>query len=141
MKLKTAEEATKALKSIIRTSGRKPAKLQSDRGSEFLGAFKRYCDSQGISIFHVESELKACIVERVIGTLMSPLWRIMQHKNTFTWYKFLPDMVTMQQSIPAQSSVPKTLHLRIRIKSGIICTGDMSSKPLTSLHLTLGTLF
>ena len=92
-KTKTAEETLKSLKSIIKKSGRKPQRLQSDRGTEYASVFKRYCDSQGIPIFHVESELKACIVERVIGTILSRVWRFLQHKNSFTWYKVLPDMV------------------------------------------------
>ena len=93
MKTKTAEESLKVIKNILRKSGRQPNKLQCDRGTEFKSVFKRYCESLGISIFHVESELKACIVERVNRTILERLWRYMQHKDTFTWYKVLPDMI------------------------------------------------
>ena len=93
MKLKSSEAALKVFKDILRKSGRQPQKIQADRGTEFKSVFKRYCDSIGIQIFHVESELKACIVERVNRTILERIWRYMQHKGTFTWYKVLPDMV------------------------------------------------
>ena len=93
MKRKTAVESLKVFKNILRTSGRKPQKIQVDKGNEFKGSFKTYCTSIGIPIFHVESELKACIVERVNRTILERVWRYMQHKNTYTWYKVLPDMI------------------------------------------------
>ena len=93
MKTKTADESLKILKKILRTSGRQPNKIQCDLGNEFKASFKSYCESIGISIFHVQSELKACIVERANRTLLERLWRYMQHKNTYTWYKVLPDMI------------------------------------------------
>ena len=93
MKTKTAQESLKALKLILRQSGRKPKKIQCDEGTEFKSVFQSYCESNGISIFHVYSELKACIIERTNATILQRLWRFMQHKNIFTWYKVLPDIV------------------------------------------------
>ena len=48
MKNKSAEEATKALKTIIEKNARKPFNIYSDNGKEFLGTFKSYLEKNKI---------------------------------------------------------------------------------------------
>lgn len=112
MKTKQASETVKVLKSIIDSSGRKCAKIQVDKGKEFLGAFKQYCDEHNIHIFHVESELKASVAERVIRTILERIWRYMQHKKTFTYIDALPDIVKNYNSLRHRSTkfAPKDVN-------------------------------
>ena len=99
MKTKRAVETAEVLKNIINSSGRKPTRVQVDKGTEFFGAFKKYCDQNNIHIFHVESELKCCVAERVIRTILERVWRYMQHHNTFTYVDILPDIVNNYNSL------------------------------------------
>ena len=103
MRTKKASETAEVLKDIITTSGRRPGRVQVDKGKEFLGAFKRYCDENNIHIFHVESELKCCVAERVIRTLLEKVWRYMQHKNTFKYVDVLPNIVNNYNSLRHRS--------------------------------------
>jgi len=81
MKTKTSAASLKVFKNILRKSGRKPRKIQVDKGTEFKGQFKRFCDQNGIQIFSVESDLKACVVERFHRTLLEKVWRYLQYKS------------------------------------------------------------
>jgi len=112
LKAKKSTETVHALQSIIDSSGRKPGRINCDKGTEFKGAFKRYCDGQGIHIFHIESELKSCVAERVIRTLLEKTWRFMQHRNTFRYVDALPDIVKNYNSLTHRSTkfAPKDVN-------------------------------
>ena len=112
MKTKRASETVVVLKNIIESSGRKCARIQVDKGNEFKGAFKQYCDENAIQIFHVQSELKACVAERVIRTILERVWRYMQHRNTFTYIDALPNIVRNYNSLPHRSTkfAPKDVN-------------------------------
>ena len=102
LKNKRADTTLDGFKKIIEKSGRIPKQIQCDKGNEFKGVFKSFCTSKGIKIFHVESELKACTVERVNRTILERIHRYLLHaqsnkKNKRTPYRFihvLPNIVS-----------------------------------------------
>jgi hypothetical protein len=93
IKSKKSEDTLKAFKKILKYSGRKPRMVQVDKGNEFKGSYQAFCDAEGIKIFHVESELKASVIERFQRTLMERISRYVQHKNNYKFVHVLPDIV------------------------------------------------
>ena len=72
---------------IIFTSGRKPEKIITDQGTEFFnGHFKALLKDEDI-------ETKASIVERLIRTLKTIMWRYFTAKKTVRYIDILPDLV------------------------------------------------
>ena len=75
---KTADEIIKALERIL-ASGRKPKRLQSDRGSEFTNKkVQLFLRKHNIQFFTTDSELKASIVERFNRTLKTRMSQYLQ---------------------------------------------------------------
>ena len=86
LKNKTGPSLVEALK-IIFTSGRKPEKIITDQGTEFFnGHFKALLKDEDI-------ETKASIVERLIRTLKTRMWRYFTAKKTVRYIDILPDLV------------------------------------------------
>jgi len=85
-----------AFESILKTSKRKPWRIQSDKGKEFYNKpFQAFLDYQNIQHFSGESDdTKACLVERYNRTVKTRLWKYFAHKNTFKWLGILPKIVT-----------------------------------------------
>ena len=64
LKTKQGQELVKAFQTIL-SSGRKPSKLQTDKGTEFLnGVFQKFLRDNNIAFLTVKSGLKASVVER-----------------------------------------------------------------------------
>src|SRR5882724_4066391 len=67
---KTPDNIINAFKHIFNTSKRKPVKLQTDKGTEFVNKqFQKFLKDNDIFFFTTESELKASICERFNRTL------------------------------------------------------------------------
>ncbi len=81
LKDKEAKTCKEAFEKILNTSGRKPNYLYLDGGKEFLGAFKKYCQTEKILIIPTKSKLKACIVERFNRTLKEKMWRMFTYHS------------------------------------------------------------
>ena len=77
LKNKTGTVVKEAFEDILRTSGRRPKKLQTDHGAEFLNKhFKLFLKEEGIHFFVSENDdIKCAIAERVIRTIEEKLWR------------------------------------------------------------------
>ena len=84
-----------AFKQILK-QGRKPDRLQTDKGSEFLNrTFQKFLKQQRIHFFVSQNEdIKASIVERFNRTLKEKLWRYFTYKNTLTYTGVLNDVVS-----------------------------------------------
>src|SRR5205085_9892665 len=69
---------------IVEESGRKPMKLNTDKGKEFLNAtFQRWLSDKGITFFTANNpDIKASIVERFNRTLKTRLWKYFTWKQT-----------------------------------------------------------
>ena len=65
MKKKDSQKTVNAFSSMI-TKRNRPKKIWIDEGTEFPGAFKRFCAAEGIQVYSTMSEIKAAFAERTI---------------------------------------------------------------------------
>ena len=75
VKSKTGPALVEAFK-VILSSGRKPHKIMTDQGTEFFNkSFQTLLKNEDIELFNTFNETKAPIVERVIRTFKTKMWR------------------------------------------------------------------
>ena len=96
LKVKTGTAVKQAFEEHI-FSERKPEKLQTDQGKEFVNStFREYLKEQGVEHFFSLSagEVKCAVVERFNRTLKSKMWKYFTYKNdTRRYIDVLPDLV------------------------------------------------
>ena len=61
MKTKDSQETVKAVSSMI-TKRNRPKKIWVDKGTEFAGAFKKFCAAEGIHVCSTMSETKQLLL-------------------------------------------------------------------------------
>ena len=61
MKALYAKDAVEAFKKMIKK--KQPEKVWTDKGSEFKGDFKKFCEKKGIHLYTTESETKSAFAE------------------------------------------------------------------------------
>ena len=84
MKTKGSRETVKAFPSMI-TKKSRPKTIWVDKGTEFAGAFKKFCAAEGIQVYSTMSETKAAFTERTIRLLRNILYRYMEDSG----YKYI----------------------------------------------------
>ena len=77
MKTKDSQETVKAFSSMI-TKRNRPKKIWVDKGTEFAGAFKKFCTAEGIQVYFAMSETKAAFAERTLRSLKNNFYRYME---------------------------------------------------------------
>ena len=93
IKSKTGPALVEALK-IILSSGRKPEKIMTDQGTEFFNKhFQKFLKDENIIHYNTFNETKASIVERVIRTFKTKMWRYFTAKKTTRYIDMLPELV------------------------------------------------
>ncbi len=94
LKDKTGKSLVAAFQQILR-DGRKPLRLQTDKGTEFTNRhFQKYLRDNHIHFFTTHNEeTKACIVERFNRTFKSRMWRYFTYQDTHTYINILEDLV------------------------------------------------
>lgn len=94
MRLKGAEQTTKALKAIIDRAGIKPNTIMSDNGTEFKGAFSDFCKEQGIkqSRTRTYSPQANGLVERANLDLRKIMRAFMVKNGDRNWTRVLRDI-------------------------------------------------
>ena len=60
------------------TKRNRPENIWVDKGTEFAGAFKKFCAAEGIQIYSTMSETKAAFAERTIGSLKNTPYRYLE---------------------------------------------------------------
>ena len=101
MKTKGSQETVKAFSSKI-LKGNRPKKIWVDKGTEFVGAIKKFCAAEGIQVYSTMSETKAAFAESIIRSLKNFLYRYMEDFG----YKYrhnLPQFITTSNSRPNSS--------------------------------------
>lgn len=95
LKTKTGPEVTKAFQDIFQQSKRKPLKIQTDLGGEFVNkVFKTFLEKHNITLYHIYNpDTKACIVERFNRTLKARMWRYFTHEASHRYLEVLPDLL------------------------------------------------
>ncbi len=94
LKSKQGTEIINAFRKIFEKSNRKPIKLQTDKGTEFLNLpFQNFLKSMNIEFFTSFSDLKAAVCERFNRTLKARMWRYLTKNNTKRYIDILQDLV------------------------------------------------
>ena len=96
MKTKDSQETVKAFSSMI-TKRNRPKKIWVDKGTEFAGAFKKFCVAEGIQVYSTMSETKAAFAERTIRSLKNILYRYMEDFG-YKYIHKLPQFITTLNS-------------------------------------------
>ena len=88
---KTLKEAFQ----VIFKSGRRPIRLQTDKGTEFTNrVFQKFLKEHDVHFFTTyNEETKASIVERFNKTLKTKMWKYFTHRETLTYVDVLSEMV------------------------------------------------
>ena len=95
LKDKTGANLVKAFQQIFTEGGRKPLKLQTDKGTEFKNRLvQKLLRDLDIDFFTTENDdIKAAVVERFNRTLKDRLWRYFTKTNSTHYLEVLPDLV------------------------------------------------
>ena len=96
MKTKDSQETVKAFSSVI-TKKNRPKKIWVDKGTEFAGAFKKFCAAEGIQVYSTMSETKAAFAELTIRSLKNILYRYMEDFG-YKYIHKLPQFITTLNS-------------------------------------------
>ena len=96
MKTKGSQETVKAFSSMI-TKKNPPKQIWVDKGTEFAGAFKKFCAAEGIQVYSTMSETKAAFAERTIRSLKNILYRYMEDYG-YKYIHKLPQFITTLNS-------------------------------------------
>nr|DAC81388.1 TPA_asm: integrase [Parasteatoda house spider adintovirus] len=92
LKRKDSSSIISSFKEIFKE--RKPIKLQTDQGKEFLNKnFQSYLKKAGVHFFFTFNHTKSSIVERFNRTLKTKLWKYFTAKNTFRYIDVLEDIM------------------------------------------------
>ena len=83
-------------KDILSKCGKKPLRVQTDRGTEFVcKAFKKYFRDQGIHHYVSYSDRKCPVIERFNLTIQQLITRIMDQKGTLRWIDCVDKAMTI----------------------------------------------
>ena len=96
MKTKDSQETVKAFSSMI-TKKNRPKKIWVDKGTEFAGAFKRFCAAEGIQVYSTMNETKAAFAERTIRSLKNILKRYKEDLG-YKYIHKIPQFITTLNS-------------------------------------------
>ena len=93
LKKKDSKSITEAFDEIFAT--RKPFKLQTDKGKEFLNAtFQRRLAELQIQFYVSQNDdIKASVVERFNRTFKTKMWKYFTHKSTARYVDVLDDLL------------------------------------------------
>ena len=107
LKRKSADFVIGALKKIFKLDKRKPIFLRSDEAREFVGKkLQSFLKVEGIRYYTTINETKACVVERVIKTIKSRMFRYFTHKQTNRYIDIL-----QEQTKSYNSTVHKSIKM------------------------------
>ena len=94
LKSKDGDSVLNAFKKIVMESKRKPNKLWTDQGKEFLNAkMRKWLETNKIIIYHTYGEHKASTVERFNRTLKTLMWKRFTEEQTHRWVDMLDELI------------------------------------------------
>ncbi len=130
LKNKTGPALVEAFKVILK-SDRKPQKIQTDQGTEFFNKhFKALMKQEDIQLYNTYNETKASIVERLIRTLKTKMWRFFTSKKTRRYIDMLDDLAYSYNHSKHRSIKKKPVNVTIENEQEIWHTlyGDRPSR-------------
>ena len=140
MKNKTAHGLLEAFDSIL-SEGRKPEKLTTDKGTEFLNeSFQQYLKTKNIQIYTGNNEPNASVVERVNRTLKSKLYRYFMAVNSLRYIDVSQDLVdsynnTCHRSIGHAPATVSLLNVRT-VRRNMCCEINSTAPKKFKLHVS-----
>ena len=96
MKTKYATEAADAFRKMNKI--KQPEKVWINDGAEFLGAFKRLCNSQAIHLYSIFCEKKYVFAKQNIRRLKNIIRRYLEEKLTSSYNDELDDCMKTRNS-------------------------------------------
>ena len=109
MKNKTTRSLLETFDSIL-SEDKKPEKLRTDKGTEFLNeSFQQYLKKKNIHFYTANNEPKAGVVERVNRTLKSKLYRYFTAFNSLRYIDVLQDLVDSYNNTYHRSIVRRNI--------------------------------
>ena len=94
LKDKKTESVSLAFDTIFKKSKRKPEKLWTDKGSEFISKhFKDFLKRHSIILYHTQNEEKSSIVERWNKTMKNKMWKMFSADNNTVYWNKLDKLV------------------------------------------------
>ena len=92
---KQSQTIINALISIFKTSKRKPKKLWTDNGGEFISKEfkKQILDKYKIELYHTYANFHSSIVERFNRTLKNWTFKALDENNSKNWVKLIPQLI------------------------------------------------
>ena len=94
LKDKKTESVSLAFDHIFKKSKRKPEKLWTDKGSEFISKhFKDFLRRHNITLYHTQNEEKLSIVERWNKTMKNKMWKMFSANNNTVYWDQLDKLV------------------------------------------------
>lgn len=101
---KSGPTVLRAFKEVLKVAGRKPSKIHTDMGKEFIQKpFQRFLRSQGIKFFTTFSETKASVIERFNRTLKERMFEYFSDKNTYNYVDVLDQLIKGYNRTPHRS--------------------------------------
>ena len=89
-----AHDVWLSFQEILEESGRKPKKIWTDEGKEFMGEFAKKLEQEGIEIYQTKTKEKASVAERFIRTLKERIWKFFTARNSDQWIDILQKVVS-----------------------------------------------
>ena len=75
------------------TKRNRPKKIWVDKGTEFAGAFRKFCAAERIQLYSTMGETKAAFAERTLRSLKNVLYRYMEDFG-YKYIHKLPQFIT-----------------------------------------------
>jgi hypothetical protein len=93
LKRKDAKSVAEAFDEIF--TERKPQKLQTDKGKEFVNStFQKKLEEIDVQFYVSQNDdIKASVAERFNRTLKTKMWKYFTHRNTFKYTDVLQDLI------------------------------------------------
>lgn len=96
LKINNCETIMKCFQDILSKCGKKPERLNSDRGSELIcKKFEKYLADENIFHYLSYSVRKCPIIERFNLSFQNILYKMMAQKRTLKWTSFVNDALTI----------------------------------------------
>ena len=132
LKDKSTKNVCDAFSHILSTSKRKPDKLRTDKGKEFVNKeFKNLLKERGIVFFTSQNEdIKCPVVERFNRTLKNKMFRYFTEKRTNTWINVLDKLVSNYNNTVHRSIKEKPVNVTFQNERAVYNTlyPEMRSK-------------
>ena len=83
-----SKDCVEAFKQMITT--KRPQKVWTDKGTEFKGELKTFCENKKIHLYTTKNETKLEFAERNIRSLKNIIYRYLKEKWTWNYKKSFP---------------------------------------------------